>query len=181
MRLFVSVLPPAEALEHLSRAVEPLRTAAPPALRWVPVERWHLTLAFLGEVPDERLPALAQALGEAVLGVPPLDLHVAGGGHFDGRVLWVGLGGSVDALTAAARRIARAARAVRVPAERRPFRAHVTLARARGPAPLAPLAATLRDYAGPAWRVDRALLVRSYIGPAPRHEPLVELPFRGEA
>ncbi|HEU5241008.1 MAG TPA: 2'-5' RNA ligase family protein, partial [Ornithinibacter sp.] len=37
-------------LAHADAALAPVR-AANPDLRWVPPERWHLTLAFYGEVP----------------------------------------------------------------------------------------------------------------------------------
>ena len=51
MRLFVALVPPVEAIDDLDRAVAPVR-AARPELRWIPTERWHLTLAFYGEVAE---------------------------------------------------------------------------------------------------------------------------------
>ena len=51
VRLFAAVRPPAEALEHAAAAVDRVR-AAEPGPRWVPSERWHLTLAFYGEVAE---------------------------------------------------------------------------------------------------------------------------------
>ncbi len=51
MRLFVAVRPPAEALAHAASAVAAVR-AAHEGPRWIPAERWHLTLAFYGELPD---------------------------------------------------------------------------------------------------------------------------------
>jgi len=54
MRLFVAVLPPQGALAELEAAVAPLRPAWPD-LRWAGQDRWHLTLAFLGEQPEARV------------------------------------------------------------------------------------------------------------------------------
>ncbi|MFE6050883.1 RNA 2',3'-cyclic phosphodiesterase [Kitasatospora sp. NPDC056446] len=94
MRLFVAVLPPASALEGLAAAVAPLR-ALPGAdrLRWTAVEGWHLTLAFLGEVPAERLPGLEAGLAAVAGAHPAHRLRIAGAGRFGDRVLWAGVEG----------------------------------------------------------------------------------------
>jgi RNA 2',3'-cyclic 3'-phosphodiesterase len=64
MRLFVALSPPAAALAELDQAAAPLR-ASWPELRWVGVDLWHVTLAFLGEVDDGKLDELERRLERA--------------------------------------------------------------------------------------------------------------------
>lgn len=173
MRLFVAIDPPPAALAELDAALGPTRTVAPPGLRWTRPEQWHLTLAFLGEVPDTGVPALtaalADALGEA-MGDTPMRLRLAGGGCFGDRVLWVGVAGDSRALRTLAEDVAAAARGAGIEPSAAPYRPHLTLARA-GPerADLRPAATALADVVGPAWDVPDVRLVRSRLGAGPGH------------
>src|SRR5512142_780185 len=147
-RLFVALVPPAVVVAPLAAAVAPLR-AAHPALAWVASERWHLTLAFLRNVPDEVRPAL-----------------------------WERAHGGLRPLATA---VGRAAGRAGIQVEDRPFRAHVTLARARPgrPVDLRPLADALAQVRCPPWTADRLVLVRSRLGPDPRYEEEAGWPLSG--
>jgi 2'-5' RNA ligase len=174
------VTPPEPARADLDRALGPLRDA-PGAPRWIPPERWHLTLLFLGDVPAGRVPDLAEALGAAVEPTPALALRLAGAGRFGSRrrpqVAWAGVEGDVAELTALARRLALAARRLRLPVEERPFRAHLTLGRWRPGRPAdAGLLDRLAGYRGPAWPVTGVALLRSHLGPEPRYDELAAWP-----
>ncbi len=57
MRLFLAIELPSHVLDDLESALAPLRAAAP-GLAWVPCEKRHLTLKFLGDVAEDRVPAL---------------------------------------------------------------------------------------------------------------------------
>ncbi|MGH8971301.1 MAG: RNA 2',3'-cyclic phosphodiesterase [Actinomycetes bacterium] len=168
MRLFLALDPPREAVDHVVAALGPLREAHP-SLRWVDADRWHLTLAFYGEVPDDRVDRLRRRIGRQVGAQPALDLSFAGAGRFGHRVLWVGVGGpGVDAL----RRLGR-----RVSVEDKPYRPHLTVARVRERADLAPVVEGLRGYEGPPWRAGAVHLVRSFLGPRPRYEDVGSWPL----
>ncbi|MGY1800965.1 RNA 2',3'-cyclic phosphodiesterase [Blastococcus sp. SYSU D00868] len=181
--MFVAVTPPGPALAHLGAAVGPLReTAGAPA--WTAVERWHLTLLFLGAVPPDTVDPLAERVGQAVAAGPPMTLRLAGGGRFGSlrrpQVLWAGLAGDVAELGALATRLGRAARSLRLPVEDRPFRPHLTLGRWRPGRPAdGALADRLTGYEGPAWPVEEVALVRSTLGPRPRHDRLAGWPPGG--
>lgn len=180
MRLFVAVVPPSAALDHLRTAVDRLRAASPlerPALRWVAPEHWHLTLEFLGEVDASISPRVQEALASVTAQQPPLALTLTGGGRFDGRVLWVGLGGDTDGLRELAAAVRCAAAVAGVLTEDRLWRAHLTLARARRPVDLGDLVARLADYAGPTWPVEQLLLMRSHLGRAVRYETVAAWPL----
>jgi 2'-5' RNA ligase len=177
VRLFVAVELPTAVRDDLDAALPSLRAVSPEHLRWVPPARWHLTLAFLGEVAEPAADELRERLARAARRHGPTQLTVRGGGRFDGRVLWAGLVGDVDALRRLAQSVAAGARRAGVPVEDRPYRPHLTLARARRPTDLRPLAAGLADYAGPAWQATEIALVHSHLGPEPRYDTLVTWPL----
>ena len=178
MRLFVALVPPPEVLAHLSAAVAPVR-AGHPHLRWTPPERWHLTLAFFGEVDERVVPDLGERLRRAAARHPTPSLSLAGGGRFGKQVLWVGVRGDVDVVAPLAASAAAAGRRVGARVEDRPYRPHLTLARSRAPEDLRPLVAALAGYAGPAWTARDVELVRSRLGAAPTYETLLGAPLRG--
>jgi RNA 2',3'-cyclic 3'-phosphodiesterase len=176
VRLFVAVYPPPAALAHLDAALAPC-TPDWPGLRWAPVEQWHLTLAFLGEVPDDRVDGLAERLARAAGRTPAMRLRLARFGAFPSarraRVCWAGVEGDVEPLRLLAARASAAARRAGIDVDDKPYRPHLTLARPRRP-PLdvSGLAAAVGDYAGPWWPADAVRLVRSHLGAQVRHESL---------
>jgi RNA 2',3'-cyclic 3'-phosphodiesterase len=182
MRLFVALVPPPDVLEDLGRVADGLRAAAGPeqnALRWTTVEQWHLTLAFLGEVDDQRLPELDRRLRRAASrSEEALALRLAKGGGFGSaraaRVLWVGLSGDVQPLRRLADGVGAAARRSGIDVETRRFRPHVTIARLKQPGDVRPLVERLATYSGPEWQADRIQLIRSYRGQGEGHRPRYE-------
>ncbi len=137
VRAFVAL----EIEERLRAALGELQARLRPRLggiRLVRPEGIHLTLRFLGESTPARLDALAPRLAAAAAACPACRARAAGIGTFpergSPRVLWLGLDVPPAVLELQAR-CERAARASGFEAERRPFRAHLTLGRWREPAP----------------------------------------------
>ncbi len=97
----------------------------------------HLTLSFLGDVPDERVDRVSSALDRATRGVPPFDLVLEGVGAFPSRerprVVWVGATRGGQETSALAGRIASALAAEGFSPERERFVPHLTLFRVRSP------------------------------------------------
>ena len=154
-RAFLAVVPSPSARAWAASAQNSAAAVAPD-LRWTPVEQRHLTLRFLGAVPD---PAAAAAfVADAVGRREPFTLSLGGGGAFpDPRrasVLWLGVREGLDALTELATALARP--------DDRPFRAHLTLARANPPRDLRQVVAAL-DACGESepWTVDELVLFDS--------------------
>jgi RNA 2',3'-cyclic 3'-phosphodiesterase len=192
VRLFVAAYPSGDALEHFAAAVARLRLgvvqAAGTNVRLAARPLWHVTLAFLGEVADDRGPVVAGALRAGVsrwrsTGEAAPALRLAGGGRFGRRqstVLWVGLGGDVDVLRSLGDAVRRELRRARVHFDHKPFRPHLTFARPGerlGAEDLAADLAALREYEGPGWTVDAVHLVRSQLGPKPVHERIATIPL----
>lgn len=185
MRLFVALEVPDAWRAAARDATATLARTSGVRLRTVDTALLHLTLRFLGEVPDEALPRLVAALEERV---PPVDvaLELAAAGSF-GRpertqVVWLGAAGDLDALHALAARVETAVRAAGLPPEDRQLRPHLTLARLGRPlsaADRSAVAEATRALPAPAphpHRASEAVLVRSYLGgPAPRYEVLARI------
>lgn len=175
MRLFAAIYPPAVAVADLTARIKGLRVASARHARLADPANLHLTLAFLGEVPDVRLPDVEWALASAARTARAPRLCLSGGGSFgQGRstVLWVGVRGEVEALDALARSIRGGLREAGLPCDDKPFRPHLTIARPGDRVPEVDLRAdlaTLDDYAGPQWAVGELLLIRSHPSRTPRY------------
>lgn len=137
MRTFIAIeLDPAlrRPLLKLLRDVFP----ASRDVRWCSDNQLHLTLKFLGEVGDARLPAVCEAAATASAQVAPFSIRLRGLGGFPNasrpRVLWCG----VDDSTGGCEQWVRAADPLLAdlgfPAEPRAFKPHITLGRSRSPA-----------------------------------------------
>ena len=126
MRLFTAIDLPADVKARFATLLNRLRPLAD--LKWVPLEKLHITTKFIGEWPDKpeaRLDELKRALG-SVKAPAPVDIIIRGLGRLP-RVLYAAVEPN-EALTALA---AATERAVGVPAEDRPYSPHITLARTR--------------------------------------------------
>lgn len=136
-RLFVALDLPGEVRRELAGWAASL-AATRPALRPVPAESLHVTLAFLGNRPLRDADALGGLVDDCAGGPPPLaTAGVAWLPPRRPRVLGVDIADRDGALAGLQRRVAQAlvAQAAHAP-ERRPFRPHVTVARVRPGQPL---------------------------------------------
>lgn len=133
LRLFIAVELPADVRRRLAEVADELRGMGLDRLRWVRPENIHITLKFLGETPADSLPQIEDALRAAAEGVAPHELKLGKLGKFGGRqnprVLWVDVGGDVDALKALQKRVDARIAPLGFSTDERPFAAHLTLAR----------------------------------------------------
>jgi 2'-5' RNA ligase len=162
VRLFAAVEVAPDVRTALESAIAPLRTRAP-ALKWTSPEQWHLTLAFLGWIAEDRVAAASAALASAARGVAPFDLALSGAlGTFRSGVLWVEVTSS-PALGALADATSAQLRATGFEVDERPFRAHLTLARARRGDRVPRGLGEGMVVPARGWRVERAVLFRSHL------------------
>jgi len=186
VRLFIAVDPGERFRIELSSRLDAWRARLP--LAWVRAANLHVTLRFLGELPEGALPALERALRGAVAGHAPLVLQPGGVGAFPDlrapRVLFLQMasaGGGLERLAASVRT---AVDPLLPPGggDNKPLRAHLTLARVKRP--LTPAQARgLAAIDTGAWApltVDDVRLVRSVTGPAgPAYSCLLAVPLPG--
>ncbi len=116
---------------------------------WVRPENLHLTLKFLGQVEEERIGAIRDAIAAAAAGSGPVRLVFQGLGAFPNpraaRVVWIGLSHGAEVLAALQAGIEAALESLGFGREARPFTAHLTLGRVRGPARREQLARALAE------------------------------------
>lgn len=181
MRLFIAVPLPTELTDRAAA----LLPAALPALKRVRPELMHVTLAFLGWTPDDRLDAVVEAAAAASRGLGRFELTFAGAGRFPSRgtprVVWLGIGAGKEQLGTLAGALADQLRSRELKFDDRPFAPHLTLARVR-PEASGPegrmVAAAVDQLAVPDLRtpVDRIAVVQSVLSPkGPRYTARAEL------
>src|SRR5258708_12770251 len=134
MGLVVALEIPSTVRENLAALLKSLR-AISPQTRWVRPENLHVTLKFIGEVPDTKLAAIRSALAGA-RSDQPVTLDFRGLGFFPNekhpRVFWAGMEASPNLKDLAAD-IDLATEKLGLPLEQPPFSPHLTLARFEPP------------------------------------------------
>ncbi|WP_153024865.1 RNA 2',3'-cyclic phosphodiesterase [Glycomyces albidus] len=185
-RLFVALPLPDNAVADLAEVVSDLNIARrgapsrpgaagrrPASGRLVRSENWHLTLAFLGDVPVSRSAETAEVIAAAAREAAPMRLCVSGGGRFGrGRysVVYAGLDGDVAALVDLVHSIRAGLLAGNLPVDQKQYRPHVTLARPGDRVTNQQAAQdllTLRRYYGPSWTAGELVLYKSDFGKGP--------------
>lgn len=132
MRAFVAIhVDPTPAIRRLLSDLESLRGRG---VRPVAPENLHMTLRFLGEIDEGRVPEITMAIRSAVMGHTTFGIGLRGLGTFPGRgrprVLWIGVDQPEGALTALAEDIIAGLATVGFDAE--DFTPHLTVARLKG-------------------------------------------------
>lgn len=164
MRLFVALPLTSAARRSLS---DQLGDSGHPEWRWTAAGTWHVTLAFLGEVEEDRLGAVAGAIAAAAgRAAGPVRLTVEALRTVGRRMVWLDLvdepAGAVAELGAD---LQEAVAEAGLPVDPKPVTPHVTVARWRGGGRRASRSA---EPALPSvtleWTVTEAVLYRSHLG-----------------
>ena len=96
IRAFIAISLTGKVQEQLGKLIQFLYTNYPTSfIRWVPVNNIHLTLMFLGDVPQDRMNLLSQNLYQELASRHRFDISFGGLGVFPSvkkpNVLWVGI------------------------------------------------------------------------------------------
>jgi len=171
-RLFVAVRAPVEVREYASRVVGPLRPYGD--VRWVPSDRLHLTLKFLGATPIDLIPDVCESLSKTANVFSSFVVELPSIGAFPDahrpRTVWLGIE-PPEQVSKLAMEIDRAAGRLGFEREQKPYRAHLTLGRVKSPRGIGALATALdranRSIGEPVqWRIRRMELIRSNLHPS---------------
>jgi RNA 2',3'-cyclic 3'-phosphodiesterase len=136
VRTFVAVTLEPGVLRALEEAQGRLRALdGGRACRWIGAEGIHLTLHFLGDVPEERLQGVFDAAARGCCGFGPIDIGITSLGCFPNarqpRIVWAGVREETGRLADLQHAIGQELARVGYPPERRPFTPHLTIGRVR--------------------------------------------------
>lgn len=126
MRLFIGIAPEKHACDALRETADILRPIF--TGRYVSAHLYHITIAFLGNTPKDRLPELERALSRASTGIAPFSVSLGKAGSF-GTVLWRGVDEGARELSVLAEAMRKSLTQSGISYDTRPFQAHITLAR----------------------------------------------------
>lgn len=136
MRFFVALEIPSENISSFQAIQSKLHTLIPQA-KLTALDKIHLTLAFLGEQPDELKDKLVQIIQESVTDVSAFEVTPA---YIDGfpnihhpQVLWVGVKGDIDKILLIRERIKDGLEQLHLPVDERRFVPHISVAKVNNP------------------------------------------------
>ena len=180
--MFVALEIPSSVRENLADLLTSLRVVSPQT-RWVRPENLHVTLKFMGEVPETKLAATRSVLA-CVRSDQPVTVDFRGLGFFPNekrpRVFWAGIEASPNLKTLAAD-IESVVEKLGIPREQRPFSPHLTLARFEPPGLPEKLRSAIQENAAREFgslRTNQYHLIESKLKPsAAEYTTLESFPF----
>ncbi len=132
MRFFIALEMPEENKPQFQAIQTSLQTLIP-QIRLTALDKIHLTLAFIGEQPDELKNKLICVMRDAAIGVPPFEVTPA---YMDGfpnihhpQVFWVGVKGDIDKILLIRERVKDGLASLRLPVDERRFIPHISIAK----------------------------------------------------
>jgi 2'-5' RNA ligase len=155
-------------VEDLQRALR----ANDAQVSWVKPSNIHLTIKFLGGVPQSKVAGVCEAVGRAAAVSGEFDIEVGGAGCFPSarspRVLWVGLGNMPEGLRQLHSNIESELAREGFPREQKRFSPHLTIGRVRGPQNAARTADDLigRGFEPETFRATEVIVMRSDLNPS---------------
>lgn len=168
MRIFVAITPPPKARHAALAAAEEAARELGGSVRWTKQENVHLTLKFLGEVPDEALESICDTLKAACSTHAPFHARLRGLGAFPSprraRVIWAGMDEGSQEISSLAASLEAALEPLGFRPEGHPYVPHATLGRVKGRPIIVDLSETSVSE-GPVFRVGEAELTKSTLTP----------------
>lgn len=181
IRTFIAIELSPDARSRATDLINRLKEAQA-KVTWVKPQHLHLTLKFLGDVPESEIPDVCRVVSEAVRGIEPFEVVFRGCGAFPNtrgpRTVWIGVEQGAEVLAQIHESLDIALKKqLRFPRENKRFRPHLTLGRVResGPnaAELGRLLDELPDFDGDLTVVDSVVTFASFLDPqGPTHQPL---------
>lgn len=134
-RIFIAVRLPDDVIQKITRIAQYFQSQLPEgALKWVETENLHLTLRFLGEIPEATIEKIQPVLAQVAAGQGPFMLSVEGLGMYPSanqpRTIWLGVQGAKPVKSLHAQ-LEQSLEKIGIDKETRPFHPHLTLARIR--------------------------------------------------
>jgi len=134
MRCFLAIALPEDIQRQLTHLQERLGSQVR-GVRWTRTDHIHLTIKFLGEVPDRDIPSVCELASTITARYKPFKLEVGRTGCFPprgpARIVWVGIPDPPRALIDCQRDCETRYAELGFKAENRPYHAHLTIGRVK--------------------------------------------------
>ena len=135
IRTFIAFEIPEHVLAAIGKIQEVLKSYKF-NIKWVRPVSIHLTLKFLGNIDPAAVEQIEPVLRAAVKSYAPFSIQAKGLGVFPGvkrpRVIWIGITGQIDRLIGLQRNLDKNLNEIGFSQDKRPFKGHLTLGRAKG-------------------------------------------------
>lgn len=133
-RLFIAIK--IQPQENLLNALKTIQQAfATDSVTWVKPDNLHITLKFLGDTPQEKIPSITARLQQCAAALSPFDFSVKKFGYFGNlsfpRVLWMGIEQEEKNIENAFRLVQKEMDALGFQQEKQGFKPHLTIGRVK--------------------------------------------------
>jgi 2'-5' RNA ligase len=170
IRTFVALDIPDDVRARAADLIEKLR-ASEANVGWVAGDRMHLTLKFLGDVPEQELAEVCGAVRGVCEQSSSFDMRLGRAGAFPNverpRTIWLGVSEGAEPLETLQGQMEHALGELGFRRERRRYHGHLTLGRVRGGGPqqavLRDLLMRYADFQTPHMLADEVLVLASYL------------------
>lgn len=180
IRTFIAVNLSAKIRKNAGRLIDKM-VATRADYKWVPPENLHITLNFVGDVPEDEVTELCRDVKQRITGMDSAALTVTGIGGFptveEPRTIWLGITEGQHELEAINKTIDELLAEWRFPQDRQDFHPHVTLGRlkrgGRWNRELLELIAKNSDFHAGSCHVNEVIVYASYLDKSgPTHTPM---------
>ncbi len=137
-------------------------------VKWVEPHNLHLTLQFLGDVPENQIAEVCKAVEHGASAVKPFTLEIRGAGAFPNlgkpRTIWLGAKEGAERMADLHDNIALMLADLGFRDEERRYQAHLTIGRVKSMKNVSPLGSLLRQHAefsAGAFSVEKAIVFSS--------------------
>jgi 2'-5' RNA ligase len=183
MRTFIAIELPERIKKKIEEVQAPLRKTNT-FVSWVKPENIHVTLKFLGEVPEDKINEIFLATEKALEGTRKFTMSLKGMGAFPDsrrpRVIWLGAGSGEKELSFLANRVVEEMEKIGFPKEDRKFSAHFTIGRVKSPKNIEKLMELVKssDFQTEDIEVNEVVVMKSQLHPAGAiYTPLKKIPL----
>lgn len=172
IRSFLAFELPVTIKDIISRASAEMKKL-PLHVRWVRVDNIHLTVVFMGNISEDDLGQIGEAVSKVCKRYGPFNISLNGSGIFGSRrnprVLWIGLDGDLERMSYFRNSLQKHLKPFGIKEEKRRFKPHLTLGRFRkgteSNVDLDDLLSTYQNITSPLCAVEELTLFKSELKP----------------
>ena len=159
MRIFIAIKVPDSIKEEISKLQKNLDIQN---IRWVASQNIHLTLKFLGEIPEKQIEAIIEAIKSSTQKSKPFNISFKEVGGFPNlkrpRILWVGIKEGKDKLIELIQNLSKEFSSIGFEAESHKSVPHLTIGRIKK---VKSLELRVKDFESPLFLAERIYLIKS--------------------